>query len=124
MTTYTPSNPPAAPPPGAADQLDETPPEGRLQRPFRKTLRRHRVLLLSVLCLLASAVYLFAPLLARSYDLSGNLTVKLPAFEPIPDLARLPEIVIKNINPDSSLHIQPSSTDPSTRTLQLSTSAP
>jgi hypothetical protein len=107
MTTATPHEPPS------------------FHRPVSFTLRRHRLLLLAMICLLSSAIFLLAPLLNRTYALSASFSIKPRAFDPLPELAALPDAALKQFAQQyPSIQVTTSHPDPLTRTVTLATAAP
>ena len=87
----TPAQPLPQPPPPPSSS-----PQSGLHRPFRATLHRYRYWMLTVFCILSSAVFLMAPNLGRTYDLAGTVDLHPVSFEPLPDLSRLPATLIEH----------------------------
>ncbi|HVX83843.1 MAG TPA: hypothetical protein VH253_03425 [Phycisphaerae bacterium] len=80
----------------------QDPGEPRLHRGLRAGLRRHRLLLLAIFSIVASLIFLAAPLLKRSYAVAADLHVTLPNPGPV---TALPHVL------DDTLHdLQPAAT--------------
>ncbi|HUO10647.1 MAG TPA: hypothetical protein VM008_20265 [Phycisphaerae bacterium] len=67
------------------------------RRPFSVSVRRHAIMLLTLLTLLSSAVFLYSPHLQRTYDVQGRMLVSARPIDAIPDLQRLPEAAVQNL---------------------------
>jgi hypothetical protein len=69
------------------------------RRPLGWTLRRRALPLLAVFCVLGSVLLMAAPSMKRTYDLSATMGVNMGTFAPLPELARLPEMAVKETEP-------------------------
>ncbi|HVS72995.1 MAG TPA: hypothetical protein VHQ47_17195 [Phycisphaerae bacterium] len=78
------------------------PGEPRLRRGLGAGLRRHRLLLLAIFCIVASLIFLAAPLLKRSYAVAADLNVALPNPGPVTALPHVIDDTLHDLQPDAT----------------------
>ncbi len=106
---------------------DSTPPAAlpRLRRGLSAGLPRPGLLALTLFCVVASAIFLVAPFLKRTYAMAGTIKVTLQAFDPLPELARVPEATARELQPfaqQKQVTLDPEPVDGDTHTLRFATS--
>jgi hypothetical protein len=87
MTSLRADNP-MSPSPGA----NPSPPQPRA---LFSTIRRQSLILLAIFCIACSLLFLAAPHLGRTYHLAASMQAKVRTSDAIPELAQLPDSVIK-----------------------------